>query len=1236
LTLPPSSTLDAAALEALTGRRIRVAGHFVDPVTLDGVEDLGDAVSIRVRAPDGGLHETVLDLEELADGTVVAADEGLRLVNGGELFDLVEAQRIEHAYAHDPNFAVSMSGVRGLPHQIVAVYKHMLPQPRLRFVLADDPGAGKTIMAGLLLKELRLRMVADRILILCPAPLTFQWYDELRDKFDETFAIVDSHAQRLGQVPWLEHDRCIASIDFAKRDEVLPDLLRADWDLVIVDEAHKCSAASRYDATEGRTRLDRTKRYTLAEELSRRTERLLLMTATPHSGDTSRFHNFLRLLDPDQFALDEQAAKQIAADDSPYFLRREKEMLKDEHGNDLFVPRDVLTQPFRLGPAELRLYEAVTEYIQDYLGSAGGGRGNAIALARTVLQRRLASSLGAIRSSLRKRADRIAARLAELESLPPAEQAKRLRELRLAEPLDSEQEPDDATEEQEELAVEGVVVAETLDGMRTEIAALERLVVQADQTIAGGEEAKLVALRDCLQKAELAELRDVGATTLDRQVLLFVQHLTEAVNQAPRAALVYSLQASVGEAVGEEALLDQLEKIAGRIDERREPVSGDEVLRVVQRRLFAEAGAEDVRREVARHYGGLLAEQLAAGAETDADRREAATAGEALEGRILESYPFHPELLDLMFHRWGSLPSYQRTRGALQFLATVVHALWAGRAEREPQALIGPGDVDLADEGSRMTFLEQVGETEQYRSVVEADFLTGDAGTRQVDERLGRDAPGLERLRVGTRVATAIMLLSFGAREGADRGALEREVIEASLVPGVDRHVLLSALEAMRGEALLYLHHVAGRYRFEPRPNLNRLIQQEQDRVNRDDVFARVRDRLEGALGAAGPERRHVVLWPSTPAEVPDEGDAFRVVYLPPDWSPSSAPLERWVLDGSSGPRVNRNALGLVEPASDRFDAARAAARRALAVEALLSQGGKLQLSAEQRDELKERLGAADKDVRSALGHSYVRVQVPTGLADDGSIRFAARELETILAAGRGLHERVREALDTHVATKVFPAKVAALAGLSEEREWRWVSEVADALPRYFESPKVWAPEALALGIADGVHQGTFGYVAGATVAPEGGSLQVPAPSAVRLREAVAAESLGLAEGAALLRVGFAERLRAPADVPVPSVPPVAPPADVAHPGLSAQATEASGVRLTITATEDDLFVLSQSLTKLRDLVGGGTLRLNLTVDARTVGGAAIDRVRARNTVIEPLEEDPDVGVQADWLNDGD
>lgn len=786
--------------------------------------------------------------------------------------------------------------------------------------------------------------------------------------------------------------------------------------------------------------------------------------------------------------------------------------------------------------------------------------------------------------------------------------------------------------------------------------AYDALLVDGDEgTPPGGERLgrllseaapALVLLDEVLVYAARAKAIRIGATTLDRQVLLFVQHLTEAVNQARRAALVYSLQASVGEAVGEESLLESLEKIAGRIDERREPVSGDEVLRVVQRRLFQHAGTEEVRDEVGRRYGALLAEQLAAAAETEADRRDAQRAGEALAGRIVESYPFHPELLDLMFHRWGSLPSYQRTRGALQFLATVVHALWVGRAEREPQALIGPGDVDLADEGTRMTFLEQVGETEQYRSVVEADFLAADAGTRRVDERLGRDAPGLERLRVGTRVATTIMLLSFGARQGAERGALEGEVIEGSLVPGLDRHVLMAALESMRGEALLYLHHVAGRYRFEPRPNLNRLIGQEQDRVDREQVRERVRVRLEDALGVSTAERRHVVLWPSSPADVPDDGSRFAVVYLPPEWNPASAPPDRWVLDASGGPRINRNALCLVEPDADRFDAARAAARRTLAVDALLAQAGKLQLASEQREELRERLAAAERDLRGALGHAYARVQVPTGLGENGALRFATRELATILAAGRGLHERVREALDTYVAIKLYPAKVAELAQLGADHEWQWVAGIPEALARFLGAPQVWGPDALRLGIADGVAQGVFGYVSGATVDADG-KLTVPAPSSVRLREPITPEAIGLGDGTALLAAGLAERLLAPApptatgDDSTSGGEPDGPPEDAggesggyggAAPG--AGSAEATGVRLSIAATEDDLFVLNQTLSKLRDLLGGGAMRLDLTVEARAADGHALDRVRARNAVIEPLEEDPDVSVEVDWLAD--
>lgn len=511
--------MDEASLDELIGRRLRLPGHFVGEVKLEGVRSLGGAVEIRVRTATGLLDETVLADHQLASIEVV--DEGPQCVDASDFFDFIEAHRIQLAYAHDPNFAVSMTGIRGLPHQIIAVYRHMLPQARLRFVLADDPGAGKTIMAGLLMKELQLRGVADRVLILCPAPLVPQWQAELVEKFDEHFEVFDSRIKwSPGGNPWQRHNRVIASVDFAKRDEIMKDLLRADWDLAVIDEAHKCSATSRWDPQEQRDRLDRTQRYRLAEQVSGVCERLLLMTATPHSGDPSRFQNFLKLLDPDQFAIERLAREQIGREDSPYFLRRQKEALKDERGADLFVPREVVTQPFELTKPELRLYEEVSAYIREFLGQQPGRKGGAVALARTVLQRRLASSLGAIRSSLEKRAKRIADRIEEIEGTPIGERQKKLAELRLVPELEDEElGPEDATEESEDFAAEGVVVAETLDQMRAEIAELQRLTGLAEETIDAGQEAKLAALKECLDRAELTELRDGRG-----KLLIFTEH----------------------------------------------------------------------------------------------------------------------------------------------------------------------------------------------------------------------------------------------------------------------------------------------------------------------------------------------------------------------------------------------------------------------------------------------------------------------------------------------------------------------------------------------------------------------------------------------------------------------------------------------------------------------------------------------------------------------------------------
>jgi SNF2 family DNA or RNA helicase len=317
------------------GQRVRMEGHFADPVTLEAVRALGSGYECRVRLPDGSPDETILSKEEaeklLGGGSIAAptkqpADpEKIRL--------LVESARIRLAYTHDRHFAVSLSGIRTLPHQIEAVYLRMLPQPRLRFLLADDPGAGKTIMAGLLIKEMRLREAIDRVLILCPAPLTIQWQDELLRWFGEPFDMILSAVDQQQLVnPWRRANQVIASLDYAKQTDVRERVWSERWDLVIIDEAHKCSAYTK--SSVGRSdETEKTKRYQLAERLSANADNLVLLTATPHHGDDDRFAHFVRLIDPDVFPEPHRVgdqAKHIRRDvlrlgpERPWALRRLK------------------------------------------------------------------------------------------------------------------------------------------------------------------------------------------------------------------------------------------------------------------------------------------------------------------------------------------------------------------------------------------------------------------------------------------------------------------------------------------------------------------------------------------------------------------------------------------------------------------------------------------------------------------------------------------------------------------------------------------------------------------------------------------------------------------------------------------------------------------------------------------------------------------------------------------------
>ena len=725
----------------------------------------------------------------------------------------------------------------------------------------------------------------------------------------------------------------------------------------------------------------------------------------------------------------------------------------------------------------------------------------------------------------------------------------------------------------------------------------------------------------------------VGDSTLGSQAMIFLQHLTETVNQQQHAAMVYSLQASVGEAVGEEGLLADLEKIAGRIDSRREPVTGDEVLKVVQRRLFQEAGSEDVRREVAGTYAAMLRSHLEASAETDDGRREADVLARGLERRIMDSYPFHPELIDLMYHRWGSLPTYQRTRGALQFLATVVHKLWSARGERVPQALIGPGDVDLSDEATRMTFLEQVGQTSQYSSVIEADFLAGDAGTRRVDDRMGREAPAFARLHVGSRVGTTIMLLSFGAKEGAERGALEREVIEASLVPGVDGNIVRGVLRDLNEEALLYLHHAGGRYRFEATPNINNFIRSEQERFSTEEVLAGVRSALERAIGGSS-RSAEIAVWPNGSEQIPDDGKRFKLVYLPPDWVEERAPLAGMVLKHGSAPRTYRNALAFVVPEPSTFDSARQATRTLLACESLVGRASKIGLNEEQKEELRGRAKAASRNLTTLVNQAYARVAVPTGLVKGSleDVEFDMIDLGTVLGGGRPIHERVHDALANQVFDQLRPARLAELGKLAD-RGFAWCEQLADHVYRYFEMPKLWSPDALRAAIAEGVELGAFGYAVGASA--DGDELKVEAPTQIRLHDPLDQALVDLGSGCAVLSVKLADYLRRPSTPQDGSETGSTPSGgeSTEHEKPTPRRPTAVGgrrLRLHVNATEGDIHALNVALSHLRDLATPGHLVIKLDVDA--AADDPIEKVRLQQLVLECLEE-PGVAHTVEWVD---
>ena len=478
------------------------------PVRVLRVRDHGSAVQIEaVGVVDSQYYDRTIPA-----GQVIAQ---VREVAGGthtfdaepRLFRLaVEALRTHMAHVFDPQFAVSVSQVDPLPHQLDAVYKHILPMPRIRFLLADDPGAGKTIMAGLLMRELMQRGEVSRVLVLCPKALTDQWRREMWERFREPFVLVTGEliSGSFGQNAWVENDLVVASVDLAVQDHILPGVEQSQWDLIIFDEAHKLSAY-RYGQN-----IDKTKRYMLAERLAAKTKHLLLMTATPHKGDPENFRLLLSLLDENVFASEEGAKSVLDRGGSPYFLRRTKESMKHFDGRPLFLPRHVDTIAYELEPHEQELYDAVTNYVSEGLAQAEQAQNRNVTLALIVLQRRLASSLYAATRSLERRRDRLT------DELKQACGAGRSTQQVMKIDYDPDEDDlDDLTTEDEE-AISGASTARTPEELRAEIDRLDDLIKLAEVTRGKGPERKLTEFRRVIDSQTI--------TDRNEKILVFTEH----------------------------------------------------------------------------------------------------------------------------------------------------------------------------------------------------------------------------------------------------------------------------------------------------------------------------------------------------------------------------------------------------------------------------------------------------------------------------------------------------------------------------------------------------------------------------------------------------------------------------------------------------------------------------------------------------------------------------------------
>lgn len=763
---------------------------------------------------------------------------------------------------------------------------------------------------------------------------------------------------------------------------------------------------------------------------------------------------------------------------------------------------------------------------------------------------------------------------------------------------------------------------------------------------AGGKPV-LLLLDEVLKYMERAAAVGVKDSTLQRQAKDFIQNLTVEVANSTNAVMVYSLQWSAREALGNVALLEELDKLTSRKDQVREPVSGDEVLAVVKRRLLSVDPPEDICLQVATEYSDVVGNFWRARAETPSAKQDAEEHALQLKSRMNAAYPFHPALIDVMNTRWTSVDGFQRTRGALRFLASCLHSL---KKNGGAKALLGPADIPLGDAEVVRSMLKDLDPRQDYSPVLKHDLVGPTARAKRIDDRLAKETPALANVRPAQRLATAILAYSFGGlkrEEGVEvlpPGVTESELLASCVGPDLDSITASAVLGELRN-ACLYLHYDGIHYCFKKDANVTKLIEDAEQEIARDTDA--VRERLKQLLEQRLAGKNDAIVWPATSQDLPDKEPCFLIGYMPLELANKSASQQdeaavAMLSKYGDKARQYRNGVALAVPDKKPLESLRRAVRYLIAVERVEAKKKQHKLSKDQEDQLKERRRTEEAAIETAFRQIYPSVWLPR-IGSGGTI-----ELEKIEVGGRplqatGVHERVMELLTSVGTPKIHgslhPRKIIERVKLGEPlaegeppRLGVLTKDVRDAFFGFLEPPRISSDGVLRKSIARGVSEGMFGYCNGKPSLGSDGKFEV-AVSKVAVNRTMADDEIDLDNGF----------LIAPAAIPVPPSPPTgvetggdttpsatggevptggeqAVGGETGGTGGGSAGTEPSvrtGVRITFPASRDDVFKSFQAIANLADKSDDG--KIKITIDGRASSG--YDPNWLRNAVEEPLDE---------------